>query len=300
MEVIRLKLDASKTIRGIITQRDRAYRNVLAMNWWRALASLVDDNTKQFKRRNGTYFNNNWSAEDMDDKVKMQFGTGTGTPAFTDYALQQGQEDKYPTGAFNIDTQNGKITLQFNATPDNDASELGLWQDIYYDILYTRALASITGGELVKYYIDWLEPWLRAYPLIFYGKLFKENPPLVNMDGTQFNVRAVGDTTAGKLQLALVTDDVAWSPDLYQLPLQNLNAVHNPVFYIKDPYVVIELSGYVLPSASLTVYGLALWQQVFDTSSNKHNVLVAYWKFQNPITIPANEHKFFVVRIVAH
>ena len=295
-------LVGKESIRGLLDLGDVVKRNLQLRNFWTFLASILHDSGLQLRDTGGTIRTYNYG--DVDPNLaQLVIGQGTDPPAFSQYNLVSFSKAYSPTVQIvDVAGPPAKTRITLTATADIDAQEIGIRQNISgYNFLLTRIVDAITIGDVLNYHLDFLQPWLKNFALLWYGKLSNQNVQgVVDVTGGTRTLRTQGQTTVGSIRILISEDTITWSPTLYAIPNATEITSYQRAIWVNDNYVVYLVLGEIIPATTLNINTIGIVQKWYDTGGNQFDALLAAIPLSSPLTLEANKHNFIMLKFVFH
>jgi len=228
-------------VKGITGGID-AKEDLLVSNWWALLMGLLRKvnsgdvyDTYGYARTLRTSGIINYSA------AYLSYGTGTTPESFIDYVLKSKVGNISTSIAVGYMSDRTRVTL--SGVVPSASSELGIEQQLYdtggsyYYYLLGRRTGSWGANQPVAWYIDFLNPWVRAVGDLMYGILRYANVTMVRIDGVSFTALTTGAVNYSSAYLVASSDVVTWSPTLYNIT----NAFSLSTYNMDDIQIIITI-----------------------------------------------------------
>jgi hypothetical protein len=229
----------------------------------------------------------------------ISYGTSTVPESFTDYQL------KSRTGAITPSLSVGylsdRVRVTYSGTIPSSASELGIEVNYYGTVwvLLARKTGSWSANQAVAWYIDFLQPWVRAIGDIWYGLNINTNVSVVRVDGATITARTGGVIQVGSAYLVASGNLVSWSPILYGIinafSLNNYYADLVSTRYIRATFI----NGLYSPANDIAVNTIGLYFPIYDSNGITQTVCILVQPLSSPITLYASRNNLIVLRIIA-
>jgi hypothetical protein len=289
-----------KGIKGYISGEE----DLLVSNWWALLMGLLR------KVDVGDVYDIGGSARSLRTSyivnygaAYLSYGSGTMPESFIDYSLKSKVGDISTSFAVGYMSDRTRVTL--SGVVPADASELGIEQqlsdtlDIYYYCLLGRRTGSWSQNQAVSWYIDFLNPWVRAVGDLMYGILRYANVPMVRIDGVSFTALTTGAVNYSSAYLVASGDVVTWYPTLYNIPdAFSLSTYYADILSSRHIRATI-LHGLYSPVNDITVNTVGLYFPVYDTNGASQITCILVQPLSNPITLYASRNNLIVLRLLA-
>jgi hypothetical protein len=289
-----------KGISGGINVED----DLLVSNWWALLfGTLRDASVSDAPNISGTPQTLRTNITVAAGVAYISYGSGTTLESFIDYTLKSKVGNISTSIAIGYMSDRTRITL--SGVVPASASELGIEQSLNNTdgnantILLGRKTGSWSQNQSVAWYIDFLNPWVKAVGDLMYGIMRYTSVTIVRIDGVGFTARTNAECQPGPAYLVASGDVVTWDPTLYAIP----NAFSLSMYYadiLNSRYIrATMLHGLYSPANDITVNTVGLYFPVYDTTGASYTTCILVQPLSSPITLYAGRNNLIVLRLLA-
>jgi hypothetical protein len=292
-----------KGVKGSVKDLGGFDEDLLVSNFWALfLGYLRNVDTGDVVDIGGNVRTIRSSGDVQNGAAYLEFGTGADPEYFTHYNLVS-RIASIPT-TISISYMSDRNRVSLSGTLTGYAYELGITQplfDIAGNTRYTmlgRRVGTWSGGQVVVWNIDFLQPWVRAVADLFYGILRDANVTMVDATGAYFTAKTSGDANASSVWLVASPDAVTWSPGLTNIP----NSVGLSMSYLD--YLgsriarMTYLIGTLSPLTDTQYSTLGLYQGISDTAGAWHDCAMMVIPLSAPITFYKDRNNLAILRII--
>jgi hypothetical protein len=274
--------------------------NVLTSQFWGMIIWLVRNiDVSDVVRTDGTTGTYTAGTDYFTGSRYISYGASAVPEGFTDYSLKS--RTGAVTPSLSVGYLSDRVRVTYSGTIPSSASELGIEVNYYGAVwvLFARKTGSWSANQAVAWYIDFLQPWVRAIGDIWYGLNINTNVSVVRVDGTTITARTGGVIQAGSAYLVASSDLVSWSPTLI--------AISN-AFSLNSYYADIASTRYIRatmihglhsPANDIQVNTIGLYFPIYDSGGAIQTVCILVQPLSSPITFYAGRNNLVVLRIIA-
>jgi hypothetical protein len=287
-------VDLRKTLQGLIQNR---FRNLLVQNFWQLLIGYLGNADLEIIGIDAIWYSLYSSGDVNYASAYLTFGTGTASPAFSQYALASRNtalEGSTITPA--IVSEADKIRLRFGRVTAGSVNEVGLYQDLYdtggpvRTAMHGRVvIPSIPSGVNVYYDVIVKQPFLMNFARYLFGLLSNTNQTVTNRGGASVTARTGEDANYDAARLLIGTSGAAFDFGNYELtnPVA-LTSAYNP-FWVRGSYSMAIITGATRLASAMDIYEVGIAQRIYDTRGAVQDVLLARIVLSTPISRAAGE-----------